>query len=110
MARLKETYKEKHRPSFFDDDDEFIITPETVLKNQEQVIIASENIDILKLTLGQIEGVNSIKQLGNKVSVILDEGKDSSYLNKALFDKGIIASEIGIKKSDLETNFLELVK
>ena len=41
---------------------------------------------------------------------MLTEGKDSSYLNKALFDKGIVASEIGIQKSDLEANFLDLIK
>ncbi|MBI9069804.1 MAG: ATP-binding cassette domain-containing protein [Salinivirgaceae bacterium] len=83
---------------------------ESVLNNQEQVFIASENLDILKLTLSQIDGVSNIKQKGNKISVILAEGKDSTYLNKALFDRGIIASEIGIQKSDLEANFLELIK
>ena len=41
---------------------------------------------------------------------MLAEGKDSAYLNKSLFDKGIIASEIGIQKSDLEANFLEIIK
>jgi ABC-2 type transport system ATP-binding protein len=83
---------------------------ESVLNNQEQVFIASENLDILKLTLSQIEGVSNITQKGNKISVLLADGKDSTYLNKALFDKGIIASEIGIQKSDLEANFLELIK
>ncbi len=83
---------------------------ESVLNNQEQVFIASENLDILKLTLSQIDGVSNINQKGNKISVLLADGKDSAYLNKALFDKGIIASEIGIQKSDLEANFLELIK
>lgn len=83
---------------------------ETVLNNQEQVFIVAENLDILKLTLSQIDGVSNIKQIGNRVSVILAEGKNSAYLNKSLFDKGIVASEIGIQKSDLEANFLELIK
>lgn len=83
---------------------------ESVLNNQEQVFISSENLDILKLTLSQIDGVNNIVQKGTKVSVMLAEGKTSAYLNKALFDKGIVASEIGIQKSDLEANFLELIK
>ena len=34
----------------------------------------------------------------------------NKYLNKALFDKGIVASEIGVQKSDLEANFLEIIK
>jgi ABC-type multidrug transport system ATPase subunit len=83
---------------------------QSVLNNQEQVFVASDDIDILKLTLSQIDGVSNINQSGKKVSVMLAEGKDSAYLNKALFDKGIIVSEIGVQKSDLEANFLELIK
>ena len=83
---------------------------ESVLNNQEQVFIVAENLDLLKLTLSQIDGVSNIVQKGTKVSVMLAEGKTSAYLNKALFDKGIVASEIGIQKSDLEANFLELIK
>ena len=83
---------------------------QSVLNNQEQIFVVSDNLDILKLTLSQIDGVSNITQLGEKVSVMLAEGKDSAYLNKSLFDKGIIASEIGIQKSDLEANFLEIIK
>ena len=83
---------------------------ESVLNNQEQVAIVSENLDLLKLTLSQIDGVSNILQKGNKVTVMLTEGKDSAYLNRALFDKGIVASEIGVYKTDLEANFLELIK
>ena len=83
---------------------------ESVLNNQEQVFIVAENLNILKLTLSQIDGVSNIVQKGTKVSVMLAKGKTSAYLNKALFDKGIVASEIGIQKSDLEANFLELIK
>lgn len=83
---------------------------ESVLNNQEQVFISADNLDILKLTLSQIDGVSNINQQANRISVMLAEGKDSAYLNKALFDKGIIASEIGLQKSDLEANFLELIK
>ncbi|MDG1475554.1 MAG: ATP-binding cassette domain-containing protein, partial [Vicingaceae bacterium] len=83
---------------------------QSVLNNQEQVFVAAENLDILKLTLSQIDGVSNITENGNKIAVMLAEGKDSAYLNKALFDKGIVASEIGVHKSDLEANFLEIIK
>ena len=83
---------------------------ESVLNNQEQVFIAAENLDLLKLRLSQIDGVSNIKQIGNRISVMLAKGKNSTYLNKELFDKGIIASEIGVQKSNLEANFLELIK
>ena len=83
---------------------------QSVLNNQEQIVVASENLDGLKLTLSQIDGVSNIQQVGNKLSLMLATGKDSSYLNKSLFDKGIILSEISIQKPDLEANFLELIK
>lgn len=62
------------------------------------------------MCLGQIEGVNNIKSSSNKMYLTLAEGKNSAYLNKSLFEKGIVLSEIGIQKSDLESNFLELIK
>ena len=83
---------------------------QSVLNNQEQVYVSSENLDILKLTLSQIDGVSGINQVDNKVYLMLAEGKSSADLNKSLFDKGIVVSEIGIQKSDLESNFLELIK
>ena len=83
---------------------------QSVLNNQEQVLVASENLDLLKLTLAQINGVSNIKQIGYKVSLILAKEKDISYLNRMLFDKGIVVSEIGVQKADLETNFLALIK
>lgn len=83
---------------------------QSVLNNQEQVLVVSENLELLKLTLAQIDGVSNVKQIGDKVSLILKHGKDISYLNGTLFDKGIVVSEIGIQKPDLEANFLELIK
>jgi ABC-type multidrug transport system ATPase subunit len=83
---------------------------QSVLNNQEQVLVASENLDLLKLTLAQINGVSNIKQIGYKVSLILAKEKDISYLNRMLFDKGIVVSEIGVQKADLEANFLALIK
>ena len=83
---------------------------QTVLNNQAQVFVASDNLEILKLTLAQIDGVSGINQINNKVYLMLAEGKTSADLNKALFDKGIVVSEIGVQKSDLEANFLEIIK
>lgn len=83
---------------------------QTVLITQEQVYVTANDSEKLKSCLSQIEGVSNINQAGNKFYLILAKGKDSAYLNKALFDKGVVASEIGVKKSDLEENFLELIK
>lgn len=81
-----------------------------VLNKQEQVYVASDDLDLLGVTLGQIEGVSNIKKTSNKIYLLLAEGKTSAYLNQALFDKGMVLTELGIQKPDLESNFLELVK
>lgn len=83
-----------------------------VLNNQESVYVAvdSTETEVLKLTLAQIDGVSNITQNGNKFYLMLAQGKDSAYLNKSLHDKGISVSELGVQKSDLESNFLELIK
>jgi ABC-type multidrug transport system ATPase subunit len=83
---------------------------QTVLNQQEQVFVASDNLEILKLALSQIDGVSEMNQAGNKIYLKLAEGKSSADLNKSLFDKGIIVAEIGIQPANLEANFLELIK
>lgn len=82
---------------------------QAVLNKQEQVYVAANDMEMLKLVLGQIEGVSNIKPSSTKVYLLLDQGKDSAYLNKALFGKGIVATELGIQKPDLEANFLALI-
>ena len=82
----------------------------TVLNQQEQVFVASSDLNLLKTTLNQLNGIREINQVGNRVYLSLTQGKTTSDLNKALFDKGIIVSEIGIQKANLEANFLELIK
>lgn len=82
---------------------------QAVLNKQEQVYVAADDMEMLKLILGQIEGVSNIKPSTNKVYLLLDKGKDSAYLNKALFEKGVIATELGMQKPDLEANFLALI-
>ena len=81
-----------------------------VLNQQDQVFVASADLNLLKTTLNQLDGFLNINQVGNRVYLSLAHGKTTSDLNKTLFDNGIIFSEIGIQKSNLETNFLELIK
>jgi ABC-type multidrug transport system ATPase subunit len=82
---------------------------QAVLNKQEQVYVVSDDIELLKICLSQIDGVSNIKASTNKVYLMLAQGKTSAYLNKALFDKGIVVSELGVQKPDLEANFLELI-
>lgn len=82
---------------------------QAVLNKQEQVFVVADDIELLKICLSQIDGVSNIKASTNKVYLMLAQGKTSAYLNKALFEKGIIVSELGVQKPDLEANFLELI-
>jgi ABC-2 type transport system ATP-binding protein len=80
-----------------------------VLNKQEQVFVSSDDLNLLQACLGQIDGVSNIKKSSTKIYLMLENGKDSAYLNKALFDKGIVVKELGVQKPDLEANFLELI-
>jgi len=82
---------------------------QTVLNNQEQIVVVAQDLELLKICLHQIDGVSNIKQIGNKVYLTLNK-KNSMDINKALFEKGIIVSELSVQKPDLEANFLALVK
>ncbi len=84
----------------------------SVLNSKESVFVAANSIEpeLLKLTLSQIDGVSNINQSGKRFYLMLAQGKDSAFLNKALYEKGIIVSELGVQKPDLEANFLELIK
>ncbi len=83
---------------------------QSVLNHQEQVVVVAEDLALLKICLHQIDGVSNIKEIGNKVYLTLDSKKNSMDINKALFDKGIIVSELSTQKPDLEANFLSLIK
>ncbi|MBL4667680.1 MAG: ABC transporter ATP-binding protein [Flavobacteriales bacterium] len=83
---------------------------QSILNTKSQVYVIADDTEKLKTCLSQIDGVSNINQSGNKFYLILEGDKDTTYLNKTLFDKGVVASEIGMQKANLEANFLELIK
>lgn len=82
----------------------------SILTGKDQVFVAAENTETLRLTLEQIPEIINLKQDGNRFYMNLKDDYNTSLLNKTLFEKNIIVSELGKQKTNLEANFLKLVK
>lgn len=77
----------------------------------EQVVIATTSDPAALGKAIESSGISSsvvVKETFTEI--ILNEGYDSSAVNRVAYEKGIMLSELKIKKSSLEEQFLELVK
>lgn len=81
-----------------------------VLKGEDTIEIASEDMNMLKEVIKEINLIKSYTTVSNKISVILNRGETPTMLNKAFYEKNIILSHLVVKKKKLEEQFLELVK
>ena len=82
----------------------------SVLGTNDQVIIASADMDILKVALNDQPKVGKVEEEGGRFLVTLREGMASAQLSQYLVERGIVLTEITVKQYDLESKFLELVK
>lgn len=80
-----------------------------ILNAQDQVLVQVYNNDMAMQFLQQLPFVQSVKPDRNFLQLVLAPGADSMQVNKALFEKGIVASQIVVRKKSLESQFLEIV-
>lgn len=85
-------------------------TIESVLSQEDQIMVKSAEMDLLKVALNDQPGVTSCKQSGDYFAITLKEGFDTGDLNKYLFESGVVLTECKVIKSSLEAKFLEVVK
>lgn len=81
------------------------------LLNLDDVVVAGADDPVL--LKGAIEESGLAKSViisGNYVEITLSDGIDSSAINRLAYEKGILLSELTVRKSSLEEQFLELVK
>lgn len=80
-----------------------------IMGNQTFMIVKSNDIPQLKLHLETISWANILSEEQNELKIDLIENKTSEDLNRALFEKGSILTEMRSAKKNLETIFLETV-
>jgi ABC-2 type transport system ATP-binding protein len=75
--------------------------------DSNQIEISCSNIDNLKSSLGEINGLNLLEEKDNYLTVELETMK-SEELNRILFEKGITLSHLSTKRHGLEKIFMDI--
>jgi len=83
---------------------------DSILARHEQVIIATEQITEAMEYLSQLPQVQQIRPEKNQLILTLAEGFNSADLNRFLFSKGVVLSELSVRKKSLESQFLDIIK
>lgn len=78
--------------------------------NHGFMILQSDNNTVLKSALEEMDVFTNIKQEGEVIIAYLKEPTDASEVNKKLFNKGIVLSQLEKRKETLEEQFLEITK
>ncbi len=81
-----------------------------LLQMDDVIIVSTDKPEILKAELESRVLVKSVIINGNSLEIIPAGGVDSAAINKLAYEKGIVLTELRIKKSTLEDQFLQLIK
>ena len=81
-----------------------------IIGSKNQYSINSEDNETLKNIISQHPKFKSLEKFEDKLKISFTEFVKGSELNKFIFEKGIVLSELNELKSSLEDEFLEIVK
>jgi len=81
-----------------------------LLKLDNLVVAGADDPQLLKKTIEDSGIAKSVIISGNHVEIILNENVDPASVNRLAYEHGILLSELTVRKSTLEEQFLELVK
>ncbi|MEO5946765.1 MAG: ABC transporter ATP-binding protein [Chitinophagaceae bacterium] len=73
-----------------------------------EIEVSAENITGLEEILKQLPGIISVTNTGSYLTIESAETLSSSSINKYCFEKGIVLSQLTLKKKSLEKRFLEI--
>ena len=83
---------------------------DTLLKMDDMIIVSTGKPEIFKAELESRVLVKSVSINGNSLEIIPADDVDSATISKLAYEKGIVLTELRIRKSSLEEQFLELIK
>lgn len=70
--------------------------------------LAAENLATLEEILKQLPGIIHVYNLDNGLSIECEEGITAAGVNRFCFERGIILSQLNLKRKSLEKRFLEI--
>jgi ABC-type multidrug transport system ATPase subunit len=80
-----------------------------ILAQQDQVLVAVPQPETARQLLQNSPYIESITTEREWLRLVLKNGFNSAEINKILFENGIIASQIVVRKKSLESQFLEII-
>lgn len=80
-----------------------------ILAQQDQVLVAVPNPEAALTLLRNSPYIESMVQEREWLKLVLKSGFSSAEVNKTLFENGLVASQIVVRKKSLESQFLEIV-
>jgi ABC-type multidrug transport system ATPase subunit len=83
---------------------------DAILARHDQVWVQAPQQQEAYQFLRQWNGVRDIKQEKEGLLLTLAEGVGTADLNRALFQQGIVLSELSLRKKTLESQFLDIIK
>ena len=81
-----------------------------LLQMDDMIIVSTDKPEILKAELESGGLAKSVTISGNSLEIIPAGGTDSATINRLAYEKGVVLTELRIRKSSLEEQFLQLVK
>jgi lantibiotic transport system ATP-binding protein len=72
------------------------------------VEVAADNMAALEEALRQMPGITEVKNVETGLMIHAGETVTTAGINKYCFEKGIVLSQLNLKKKSLETRFLEI--
>ncbi len=73
-----------------------------------QVEVAASDLEALAALLGSLEGVRQVHRLDQSVTLTCDEKLTAGDINRFCFEKGVVLSQLLVRKKSLEKRFLEI--
>jgi ABC-2 type transport system ATP-binding protein len=83
---------------------------EAILARHDQVWIQADQMEEAFEFLRQVPQVRDLQKEKQGLLLTLAEGFSTADLNRAFFDRGIILSELSLRKKTLESQFLDIIK
>lgn len=87
----------------------FCGTVEELTGHEGVVEISTQDLNLTKMILEKMEGVDSVKIEANMLLVVLDKAISPAEINQHLASQGIYAHHLVFRKNSLEKQFLNLI-
>ncbi len=88
--------------------EEILATTSVNLSSNTMVQISATDLALLQSVLKKLTGVISMQQVNDELQLTCDKNINGTEINKFCFDNGIVLNKLNVKRTSLETKFLEI--